>query len=52
MHTTMQSLSNAQAYLATAVSYACKMFMKLKPDCHRDLLSCLCWLAESADGKN
>ncbi len=50
MHTAMQSLKYALAYLATAVSYTRKMFMKLIPGCHRGLLLCLCWFAESAYG--
>jgi hypothetical protein len=32
MHAPMQHFQNAPAYFATAVSYACKMFMILTPD--------------------
>ncbi len=31
MHATLQSFQNAQAYLATAISYECKMFITLAP---------------------
>ena len=32
MHALMQCFQNALAYFASAVSYECKMFMKLTPD--------------------
>ncbi len=46
MHAAMQSFKNSLAYFAMAVSYTCKMFMKLTPDgqCYKTFLpAALIW---------